>query len=95
MHDLDKILDEVRTKYYASKTLPRTNISWSDEHWTAFYGKYTLYNNHIAVSRALNSNKISYEALASVVYHESLHQDFAGSITVDECLAHSIAYLQQ
>lgn len=77
MHDLDKILDEVRTKYYASKTLPRPNILWSDEHWTAINGKYTLYNNQITVSRALNSNQISHEALASVVYHESLHQDFA------------------
>lgn len=77
MYDLDKILDEVRTKYYASKTLPRPNILWSDEHWTAINGKYDLYNNQITVSRALNSKDISYEALASVVYHESLHQDFA------------------
>ena len=77
MYDLDKILDEVRTKYYASKILPRPNILWSDEHWTAINGKYDLYNNQITVSRAFNSNDISYEALASVVYHESLHQDFA------------------
>lgn len=77
MHDLDKILDEVRSKYYTSKTLPRPNILWSDEHWTAINGKYTLYNNQITVSRALNSNQVSHEALASVVYHESLHQDFA------------------
>ena len=77
MYNLDKILDEVRTKYYASKTLPRPNISWSDEYWTAFNGKYALYNNEIIISRALNSNEVSYEALASVVYHESLHQDFA------------------
>lgn len=73
MYNLDKILDEVRTKYYASKTLPRPNISWSDEYWTAFNGKYALYNNEIIISRALNSNEVSYEALASVVYHESLH----------------------
>jgi len=77
MYDLDKILDEVRTKYYASKVLPRPNILWSDEHWTAIFGKYELYNNQITISRALNSNDVSYEALASVVYHESLHQDFA------------------
>lgn len=77
MYDLDKILDEIRGKYYTSKTLPRPDISWSHEHWTAINGKYTLFNNEITISRALNSNRVSYEALSSVVYHESLHQDFA------------------
>ena len=77
MYDLDKMLDEVRGKYYSSKTLPRPTISWSDTPITAFFGVYNLYNNHITVSKILNSKSISYEAVASVVYHESLHQDFA------------------
>ena len=47
MYDLDVILDEVRSKYYASNVLPRPTISWSDEYWTGFYGKYTLFDNHI------------------------------------------------
>ena len=76
MYDLDVILDEVRENYYASNVLPRPTISWSNEYWTGFYGKYTLFDNHIEISRILNTEEISYEALASVVYHESLHQDF-------------------
>lgn len=76
MCDLDVILDEIRAKYYASNVLPRPTISWSDEYWTGFYGKYTLFDNHIEISRILNTDDIPYEALASVVYHESLHQDF-------------------
>ncbi|MEF9984442.1 MAG: hypothetical protein RR710_07855 [Oscillospiraceae bacterium] len=77
MYDLDVILDEVRDKYYVSNVLPRPTISWSDECWTGFYGKYTLFDNHIEISRILNTDEIPYEALASVVYHENLHQDFA------------------
>ena len=76
MYDLDSILDEVRSKYYVSKVLPRPTISWSDEYWTGIYGRYTLFDNHITISRLLNNEKVSYEALSSVVYHESLHQDF-------------------
>lgn len=76
MHDLDSILDEVRRKYYVSKVLPRPTISWSEEYWTGIFGRYTLFDNHITISRLLNNEQVSYEAISSVVYHESLHQDF-------------------
>lgn len=76
MYDLDFILDEVRCTYYASKVLPRPTISWSDEYWTGIFGRYTLFDNHITISRLLNNEQVSYEALSSVVYHENLHQDF-------------------
>lgn len=76
MHNLDEILDEVRQKYYCSKYLNRPTISWSKDYITDYFGEYTLYNNHITISRILNTNNISRDMLASVIYHESLHQDF-------------------
>jgi len=76
MYNLDEILDGLRDKYYCSNKMPRPSISWSKEYWTATFGKYDFYNNHITISRVLNNSNLSYEALASVVYHETVHQDF-------------------
>ena len=76
MFDLEKILDDVRNKYYCSKLLERPTISWSKDYWTDYYGQYTFFDNHITVSRALNDKRVSEDMLASVIYHENLHQDF-------------------
>lgn len=77
MFNLDAILDEVRTKYYFSTNVKRPAISWSDEPWLAYYGRYDHHLNQIIVSSALNDPRVTHEMIASVVYHESLHQDFA------------------
>lgn len=76
MFNLDKILDDVRSKYYCSKHLKRPTISWSVDYWTDYYGEYTFFNNHITISRVLNDDRVSEDMLASVIYHENLHQDF-------------------
>ena len=76
MFDLEKILDDVRNKYYSSKLLERPTISWSEDYWTDYYGQYTFFDNHITISRALNDERVSEDMLASVIYHENLHQDF-------------------
>lgn len=76
MYNLEEILDDVREKYYKSSILKKPTISWSQDYITDYFGEYTFYNNHISISRILNSPDVSREMLASVVYHESLHQDF-------------------
>ena len=76
MFDLNEILEEVRNKYYCSKLLKKPTISWSRDYWTDYFGQYTLYDNHITISRLLNDKRVSKEMLGSVVFHESLHQDF-------------------
>ena len=76
MFDLNAILDDVRSKYYCSKTKKRPTISWSHDYWTDFFGVYTPYNNHITISHILNDKRVTHEMIASVVYHESLHQDY-------------------
>lgn len=76
LFNLNEILDEVRDKYYYSKLLKKPTISWSDDYWTDYFGQYTLFDNHITVSRALNDRRVSKEMIASVIYHENLHQDF-------------------
>ena len=77
MFNLNAILDEVRTKYYHSSNVKRPQISWSDEPWLAFYGRYDHYINQITVSSVLNDPRVTPGMIASVVYHENLHQDFA------------------
>lgn len=77
MHNLDKILDEVRCKFYCYNKMKRPTISWSDDYITDYFGEYNFYNNHITVSRVLDDSRVSENMLASVVYHESLHQQFA------------------
>lgn len=76
MFDLNEILDDVQAKYYKSSNLIRPSISWSKDYWTDYIGIYNYYNNHIEISRILNSSEITYEMLSSVAYRESLHQDF-------------------
>lgn len=77
MVNLDEILDDVRAKYHRSVNLRRPTIAWSSEPWLAFYGKYDHDMNHITISSALNDGRVTRDMVALVVYHESLHQDFA------------------
>lgn len=76
MHDLEKILDEVREKYYHTDILPRPSISWSNDYEVINYGRYHLGKNQIIISKCLDDEKISKEAISFVVYRESLHQEF-------------------
>lgn len=76
MYDLDEILDEVRTKYYCSKNLKRPSIVWSKDYWTDFFGVYSAFDNSITISRILDDESVSHDMIASVVYHENLHQDY-------------------
>lgn len=77
MHNLDKILDDVRCKYYHYDKMKRPTISWSEDYITDYFGEYNFHNNHIIVSRVLDDSRVSENMLASVIYHESLHQQFA------------------
>jgi hypothetical protein len=77
MYDLEDILVDVREDYYKSEILPCPTISWSEEYASDWFGKYDYFSNHITISRLLNNDKVPYQALASVIYHESLHQDFS------------------
>lgn len=77
IHDLDYLLDMVRAKYYNSPNLRRPTISWTNDYPTDYYGCYTYYNNHIVISRVLNDKRVTTEMISMVIYHESLHQDFA------------------
>jgi len=76
MYNLYEILDEVRTKYYSSTNLEPPTICWSDEFFTNYFGVYNYFDNNIIISKILNNSDVTREMLASVVYHESLHQDF-------------------
>ena len=75
MFDLNEILEEVRSKYYCSSFLKKPTISWSEDYWTDYFGQYTLFDNHVIVSRVLNDDRVSREMLLSVVFHECIHQD--------------------
>lgn len=77
IHDLDYLLDMVRAKYYNSPNLRRPTISWTNDYPTDYYGCYTYYNNHIVISRVLNDKRVTTKMISMVIYHESLHQDFA------------------
>lgn len=77
VHNLDHLLDKVRTEYYHSSNLRRPTISWMDDYPTDYHGIYNYYNNHISISRILNDKRVTEEMISMVIYHESLHQDFS------------------
>lgn len=77
VHDLDYLLDKVRARYYHSSTMRRPTISWMDDYVTDYHGLYRFVENHIYISRSLDDKRVTEEMISMVIYHESLHQDFA------------------
>lgn len=75
MYDLNNLLDEVIEKYDTPKGYKRPTITWSSENMKAAFGRYDYCDNSITISRCLNSDQISKEALLSVIYHEIWHQE--------------------
>lgn len=76
MFDLNAILDEMRSLYYCSCYTNRPSISWSSDYWTDCFGCYDMFDNHITISRILDDKSVTKEMISSVIYHESLHQDY-------------------
>lgn len=74
-HDLHALLQLVLELYYKDERYFTPTISWSNEHKLAAFGEYQFHENHIYISRLLNTDQISKEAIMSVIYHELLHQD--------------------
>jgi hypothetical protein len=75
MYDLNNLLDEVIQKYDTPEGYKRPTISWSSENMKTAFGRYDYWSNSISISRCLNADQISKEALLSVIYHEIWHQE--------------------
>lgn len=75
IHDLDAYLSLVLDNYYQDSRYIVPTISWSDEYMLSRFGEYQYCENHIYISRLLDTNAISKEAIMSVIYHELCHQD--------------------
>jgi hypothetical protein len=76
-HDLSLILNESIKKYGRNKDYPLPTIKWSDMNMLNAFGKYQAWDNTIIINRLLNTDRISHEALESVVYHEYSHQVYS------------------
>ena len=74
MYDLEELLNEVIEKYYDITGYTVPSISWSEEYLLSAYGKYDYHTNHISISRYLDTDLISREAIISVILHEIIHQ---------------------
>ena len=74
MYDLNMLLDEVIEQCEIPQGYKRPTISWTSENMTA-PGLYQYWLNKIAISRLLNTDKVSKEAVMSVIFHELLHQE--------------------
>lgn len=75
MKDINKLYQEVLRDYYKTDKYIIPTISWTQEYPYFRWGEYQAWNNHIKVSRILNSEKISDMAIKSVIYHELIHQE--------------------
>lgn len=72
--DLQKILMEIINTYGKNDGYVIPTISWSKENMLSRYGEFQFWHNHIIVSNMLNTDKVSLEAIKSVIYHEYTHQ---------------------
>lgn len=72
--DLQKILMEIINTYGKNDGYVIPAISWSKENMLSRYGEFQFWHNHIIVSNMLNTDKVSLEAIKSVIYHEYTHQ---------------------
>ncbi|MDD3227894.1 MAG: DUF45 domain-containing protein [Oscillospiraceae bacterium] len=75
IHNLDAYLSLILDKYYQDGRYVIPTISWSDEYMLSRFGEYQYCENHIYISRLLDTNTVSKEAVMSVIYHEICHQD--------------------
>lgn len=73
-HDLNALLNQVLQEHYTDKRYYVPSISWSEDYMLSRYGEYQYCDNHITISRLMNSAKVSEKAIMSVIYHELLHQ---------------------
>lgn len=74
-HDLNALLSEVLQLYYKDERYLTPSISWSKDFMYSRFGEYQYCDNHIIISRLLDTDKVSEEAIMSVIYHELLHQE--------------------
>lgn len=75
MYDLNGLLNEVFEKYDTPQGYQRPTIEWSSENMKIAFGRYDYWVNKITISRLLDTDKISKEAILSVIYHELWHQE--------------------
>lgn len=57
-HDLDKLLDYVRSNYYCDPYLKRPSIRWTKDLVTGYCGVFNLYDNSIEISSILNDPSV-------------------------------------
>lgn len=75
MYDLNGLLNEVFEKYDTPQGYQRPTIEWSSENMKIAFGRYDYWVNNITINRLLDTDKISKEAILSVIYHELWHQE--------------------
>lgn len=72
--DLNKMLYEIIETYGKNDGYAIPTISWSKDNMLSRYGEFQFWHNHIIVSNMLNTDKVSVEAIRSVIFHEYTHQ---------------------
>lgn len=72
--DLNKMLYEIIETYGKNDGYASPTISWSKDNMLSRYGEFQFWHNHIIVSNMLNTDKVSVEAIRSVIFHEYTHQ---------------------
>jgi len=72
--DLHQLLIEVIETYGENEGYAIPTISWSQENMLSRFGEFQFWHNHIIVSKIMNTDKLSIEAIKSVIYHEYTHQ---------------------
>lgn len=77
---IDELLDEVIAEQGANFFQPfvRPAIYWTDKNYGSYFGIYYHDSNEIRINRLLNSETVPVEVVKFVIYHECLHQEFAG-----------------
>ncbi|MCD7826666.1 MAG: hypothetical protein LUH14_12010 [Clostridiaceae bacterium] len=76
IRDLQELLAEVIKEYGKNEGYELPAISWTKEIRLASFGEYQYWVNQILISRVLDTEKVSTDAIKSVIYHEYTHQLF-------------------
>lgn len=72
--DLQGLLQDIISEYGKNEGYEIPTISWSKNNMLSRYGEFQYWHNHIIVSNMLNTDKVSENAIKSVIYHEYTHQ---------------------
>ncbi|MBR4084232.1 MAG: M48 family metallopeptidase [Lachnospiraceae bacterium] len=72
--DFQKMLMDIIDTYGKNEGYAIPTISWSKDNMLSRYGEFQFWHNHIIVSNMLNTDKVSVEAIQSVIFHEYTHQ---------------------